>query len=170
MVLRLSTEQLQAISTHAERTYPDECCGVLFGHVDRQSVADDRIVLNVWALPNAWDADAATQLAELAPPIGAENNPIEATKSRRYWIDPKDMLGAQRFARDRQIDIIGIYHSHPNHPAIPSECDRLCAWSQYSYVIASVQNKRTVAIRSWMLDGEHQFQPEVIITTGIVNK
>jgi proteasome lid subunit RPN8/RPN11 len=83
------------------------------------------------------------------------------------------MLKAQKDARDseallrsadRNLDIIGIYHSHPDHPAVPSEFDRAIAWSQYSYIIVSVQQGKACDLKSWSLDDDHQFQPEEILT------
>ena len=87
------------------------------------------------------------------------------TKTRRYWIDPKEMLEAQRHGRHRQLDIIGVYHSHTDHPAIPSECDRACAWLHYSYMIVSVHQGSTQDMRCWSLDESEQFQHEEMITT-----
>jgi proteasome lid subunit RPN8/RPN11 len=60
------------------------------------------------------------------------------------------------------MNIIGIYHSHPDHPAVPSESDRLLAWSAYSYIILSVQSNGVADYRSWTLDEEQQFQEEEI--------
>jgi proteasome lid subunit RPN8/RPN11 len=87
---------------------------------------------------------------------------IGTGKSDRYWIDPQDLLVAQRYARDRQINILGIYHSHPDHPAVPSESDRLLAWSDYSYLILSVQSGIVSDYRCWTLDQHHQFQLEEV--------
>jgi proteasome lid subunit RPN8/RPN11 len=74
------------------------------------------------------------------------------------------MLKAQKDARDRNLDIIGIYHSHPDHPAVPSEFDRAIAWQRYSYVIVSVQQGKTCDLQSWSLDDNCQFQSEEILT------
>jgi proteasome lid subunit RPN8/RPN11 len=76
------------------------------------------------------------------------------------------MLQVQRSARERELEIIGIYHSHPDHPAVPSECDRRLAWPVYSYVILSVQSGQVMACQSWRLDDQHQFQPEAIKMIG----
>ena len=81
---------------------------------------------------------------------------------RRYAIAPEVMLATQRAARQRSLNIIGIYHSHPNHNSVPSECDRLYAWPEYSYIIVSVQNGKACTVASWTLDDHHQFQPESI--------
>lgn len=144
MVLHISRSQRQKIQTHAETSYPEECCGLLLG----KAVDDQRLVVEVVLAENAWNAAAW------------EDDTINHGKIDRYAIAPEAMLKIQKAARDRQLDIIGIYHSHPNHPAIPSECDRQYAWQQYSYVIVSVQNAKAVDILSWSLDETHYFQQE----------
>ena len=70
------------------------------------------------------------------------------------------MLAAQRHARDRGIDVVGIYHSHPDHEAVPSECDRQLAWQSYRYLILSVRQGKADALQCWSLDGDRQFQPD----------
>lgn len=149
MSLTLHANHLQAIQAHADRTYPEECCGLLLGTIAADAA---KVVHVVYETSNAWDQDAATPL----------DDQQDFTKARRYWIKPEDMLAAMREARQRHLDIIGIYHSHPDHPAIPSECDRAIAWSQYSYLIVSVKQGTAIDCRSWMLNEYHQFEPEVI--------
>jgi proteasome lid subunit RPN8/RPN11 len=146
--LTLHAEHLQAIYAYAERTYPEECCGLLLGTI----AADASVVHDVYAVPNAWDTEAANEL----------NENVSFTKTRRYWIAPEDMLAGMREARQRNLDIIGIYHSHPDYPAEPSECDRALAWSQYSYLIVSVEQGAANNHRSWTLNEQHQFEPEAL--------
>ena len=148
MSLTLHAEHLQAIYAHADRTYPEECCGLLLGTI----AADEKVVHEVYATPNAWDHDAASLL----------NDAEGLTKTRRYWIAPEDMLAAMREARQRNLGMIGVYHSHPDYPAIPSECDRAIAWSHYSYLIVSVEHGAAIDARSWTLNEQHQFDPELI--------
>ncbi len=147
MSLNLHTNHLQAIQAHAERTYPDECCGLLLGTL----TADESTVRDVCDAPNAWDRESATEL-----------NNQGFTKARRYGIAPEVMLSVMREARRRHLEIIGVYHSHPDYPAVPSECDRLLAWSQYSYLIVSVEQGTAKDCRSWTLNEQHQFEPEDI--------
>ena len=148
MSLTLHAEHLQAIYAYAERTYPEECCGLLLGTI----AADASVVHDVYAVPNAWDTEAANEL----------NENVSFTKTRRYWIAPEDMLAGMREARQRNLGIIGIYHSHPDYPAEPSECDRALAWSQYSYLIVSVEQGTANNHRSWTLNEQHQFEPEAL--------
>ncbi len=155
MALHLTVDHFQAIRTDAEHTYPHECCGLLLG-IKSQTIDDiSHIVVELWPTQNAWTVEAAA-LTE---------SPHTFTSTRRYWIDPKDMLAAQRYAQHHQFDIIGIYHSHPDHPAVPSECDRTLAWSGYSYVIVSVPQGSAQDLLSWSLDNDQQFQPEAVVLT-----
>ncbi|HEY9664813.1 MAG TPA: M67 family metallopeptidase [Allocoleopsis sp.] len=159
MPLHLTNNQLQQILTHAEQTYPEECCGLLLGTWDRSQPASPKILLEVRPVQNAWSEAAAGWMAS----VGQDHPQIDAGKRDRYWIDPQEMLTAQRYARDHQLDIIGVYHSHPDHAAIPSECDRLLAWSAYLYVIVSVQQGTAQDWRCWGLDEEQQFRSTEVI-------
>lgn len=117
-------------------------------------------LVEVWRTPNAWSSTVAT-LTDPTISLG------QHSKGDRYWIDPKDLLEAQRYARDRHYQVIGIYHSHPDHPAVPSECDRVLAWSGYSYLIVSVQQGIAQDLLCWTLDETHQFQPESLDGPGL---
>lgn len=149
-MIELESHHLQAIRTHAESTYPDECCGIIAGHLSD----DGKRVVEIWPMENAWNEETARELPEGGGVTSRES---------RYAIAPRDMLNAQKEARDRNLDIIGIYHSHPDHPAIPSEMDRAIAWPVYSYIIVSVPKGKAGELRSWCLDDDRQFQPEEVI-------
>lgn len=153
--LGLSLAQRQDLEHHAQATYPEECCGLLLGTLATGHTP--RTVHQIQPLKNQWVA----AVAAVTDPDGAKPH---NSRHRRYWIDPKDLLAAQRDARDRNCVILGIYHSHPDHPAVPSECDRALAWPEYSYVILSVHQGQVVDCQSWQLDEHHQFQPEPIQT------
>ena len=114
---------------------------------------DDKVLVSVRSVENTWNFESSEM---------AEPGDRDLTQARRYWIAPEEMLAAMREARDRHLAVIGIYHSHPDNPAVPSECDRALAWSQYSYVIVSVQQGQSKDCKSWILDDRHQFQPEEI--------
>lgn len=116
-----------------------------------------KTLVEVWQTENAWSAETSDSYPASDLPM---------TKTHRYAIAPAVLLQAQRSARDQKLDIIGIYHSHPDHPAIPSEFDRVCAWHEYSYIIVSVQKGKACDLRSWSLDDDDQFQPEEIVTVG----
>lgn len=144
-MIRATLEQIQQIRAHAENTYPEECCGLLIGKIE----GENKILIEVRATENSWNAEATEFL------------PVEAgSKRNRFSIAPEVLLRVQKETRDRNLSIIGIYHSHPDHPAVPSEFDRAIAWQQYSYMIISLSQGRAVEIRSWFLDENRQFQPE----------
>lgn len=149
MVLEIYAHQLAAIRRYSESTYPDECCGLLIGKICQNR----KTVVEVKATKNVWNAEAAEFFVD----------DIAATARSHYTIAPETMLAVQKETRDRNLEIIGIYHSHPNHPAIPSECDRIYAWQQYSYIIVSVQQGEACDLNNWSLNEQHQFQPEEII-------
>ncbi|MBR8839292.1 MAG: M67 family metallopeptidase [Stigonema ocellatum SAG 48.90 = DSM 106950] len=149
-MLKLLQEHLQTIRIHAESTYPEECCGIILG----KEANSGKTVVEIMPTENAWH----TQAAEFS------EDDISYNERGRYAIAPQVMLQAQKEARDRQLIIIGIYHSHPDNPAIPSEFDRLYAWPEYSYIIVSVQNGKAGDLNCWCLDDNHQFQEEAIDT------
>jgi proteasome lid subunit RPN8/RPN11 len=148
MKFKIHPEQLKIISSHAENTYPEECCGVILGYLDDES----KTVVEVIPTVNAWNREAENFIE-----ISTGHN-----QKDRYAIAPQTMLQLQREARDRNLNIIGIFHSHPDHPAFPSQSDRLYAWPLYSYIIVSVINGKASEILSWSLNEQHQFQAEAI--------
>lgn len=148
MALEIYPQQLAEIRAHGESAYPEECCGLLIGKLSQ----NHKTVVEVKASKNVWNAQASVLFSAQS-----------ATKLSHYTIAPETMLAVQKETRDRNLQIIGIYHSHPNHPAIPSECDRLYAWQQYSYIIVSVQQGKASDVNNWSLNEQHQFQPEEII-------
>lgn len=138
MSLILSLALLDSIHAHGEAAYPDEGAGLLFGHIQ----GDRREVLAIWDIPNARED-------------GARHN--------RYLITPKDMLRGEQAAECQGLEVIGIFHSHPDHPNRPSEFDREWALPWYSYIITSIHNGSAVESRSWRLSEDHaQFDAEEI--------
>ncbi len=189
MVLVLSSQQLSAISAHAERVYPEECCGLMVGEMRPQSEQAQseqtqsntsrqqqpvkqlikqpvKQVVQLFPLINNWTPDEGTpdvETTEARTEAPTETSTEKSlTRTRRYWIDPKDMLRVQKQARSQGLNIIGVYHSHPDQVAEPSECDRAGAWAAYAYAIVSVCEGKAVDVRNWTLDSEHQFQLEPI--------
>jgi proteasome lid subunit RPN8/RPN11 len=133
--LALVTAPRDAIRAHGEATYPFECCGALLG------TADDRQVVEALPLPNS----------------------TEEGPRRRFLITPKDYLMSERQAHSRGLALLGFYHSHPDHPARPSEHDLAHAWPNLHYVILSVMQGRADAMRSWMLEADRSAFAEVPI-------
>jgi proteasome lid subunit RPN8/RPN11 len=155
-IIQVSPQLLNQICTHAEQAYPNECCGILMG---RLAAEERKILVEIIPTENAWNQETADNFELLET-----NHQRLTTTERRYTIAPEALLKAQKQGRERQLSIIGIYHSHPDNTAIPSEFDRVCAWLGYSYIIVSVQQKKAADIRSWCLDQQHQFISEEIIS------
>jgi proteasome lid subunit RPN8/RPN11 len=127
MHLALSGDQLDMIKQHGQFTYPEEGGGLLLGRFD-----DGRaIVEEIRVLPNTWDVDAE--------------------RRRRYLIPGDVMLREQRAADARDLDVVGYFHSHPDHPAVPSEFDREHALPNWSYVIVSVRQGQAGDVLAWQL-------------------
>lgn len=148
-MLQISQSHIQVITDSVERVYPQEGCGLLLG----TRLQDVTVVFDLYPTENAWNPAVAEM-------IGAGTG-----KTDRYWIDPAVMFQAMKAARSRHLDIVGVYHSHPDHPAIPSECDRRLAWLEYSYIIASVSQGNVVEMQCWRLNVQYQFESEMIQVT-----
>lgn len=137
-VVRLSGRVRAAIEEEARRRYPEECCGGLLGREDGEG---RRIVIR--ALPGS--------------------NERTEHRERRYLLAPRDVLRMQSEADDEGLEVLGFFHSHPDHPAVPSETDRSHAWPWYSYLIVSVRGGEPDDLRSWrMTEEDDGFREETI--------
>jgi proteasome lid subunit RPN8/RPN11 len=127
-MIEVDLEPWEKMTAHAESTYPNECCGVMLGHIDgeRKSVT-------------------------LAQPL---ENVSPGSQAARYELRPEDLLNADREARRQNLDLIGIYHSHPDCDAYFSETDlkNSCPW--YSFVVLSVQQGKFHHANSWLPNAE----------------
>ena len=136
-MLKISHSLIRQIYDHTEASYPYECCGVMIGTMSETKV--------VYAFRTC-------------------KNLNKERAHDRYEMDPLDMLRAGREFEDSLWDIIGIYHSHPDHPSRPSQTDTDRAWPDYSYVIISVQIGIVRSAQSWVLDEkEHKFFEEPLV-------
>lgn len=124
------------IESHAGEAYPYECCGFLLG-----------------------EEHGDTALVKVVLPAENTHN---GEKRRRFLIDPVDFMKAEREALKKGFTLIGVYHSHPDHPAIPSEEDRKHALPGFHYPIVSVKKGQPEYVRSWLLGEERQFIEENI--------
>lgn len=130
---------IDRVTAHAERDYPHECGGMLIGHF----------------------AEGKKTVTEIFP---LENAREEEARHNRVLILPKDVLRAERYAREKGLDIVGYYHSHPDSPAVPSQYDLDHALPVWSYIIASVIEGKVVDIRSWEMENDRsKFNEEEII-------
>ncbi|HAC64473.1 MAG TPA: hypothetical protein DCF68_13275 [Cyanothece sp. UBA12306] len=141
----------EQIHNHAFETYPEECCGLLLGKINN----NEKQVIEVRSTPNSWNLHNEENLPHIL-----SFNTKKLSKENRFSIAPKVILKIQKEARNLELQIIGVYHSHPNYPAIPSEFDRAIAWPEYSYIIVSLQPSKTTDLKSWYLDDKGQFQAE----------
>lgn len=135
--LVITSDDLQAIGRHGEATYPEECCGFLLGRAAGETTTVERLL-----------------------PV---DNERQDSRHNRYVIHPETVLAAHKEARAAGADVVGYYHSHPDHPSRPSDFDREHAWPGLSYLIVSVQKGRAADARSWRLaDDRERFDEEVI--------
>jgi proteasome lid subunit RPN8/RPN11 len=139
-MIKLKTDHLETIKTHGERTYPYEGCGLLIGRADNG-------VKNV-------EAVHPTENARLD------------SRHNRYLIPPDEIMRLEREARQRGLEVIGFFHSHPDHEARPSGYDLEHAWPWYSYIIVSVKTEQAAEVNSWILrDDRSEFEQEEISMT-----
>lgn len=158
-MIKLTEEQKQKMYRHAENTYPEECCGILLG---RYPTEKETLVVEVWETENAWEEESKT-FESVCP----EANDSTLSKRNRFTIAPAMLLKAQKYARTEDLNLVGIYHSHPDHSCEPSVFDEAIAWETYSYVIMSVRAGTVVDCCSWkLIDGEKMEKEEIIVTEG----
>lgn len=138
-VLKIENQLLRRIHSHGVETYPHECCGALLGR----------------------DGNSGREVLDLLPLANRRND----SPRNRFEVTPEDVRLAEKTASERQIELIGWYHSHPDAPARPSEFDREHAWPWYSYIIVSVQQGQPRDTTSWRLhDDRAAYDSEKIET------
>jgi proteasome lid subunit RPN8/RPN11 len=144
-VIKLGTGLREEIERHAEREYPRECCGLLVGRIE--DGGHTRIVHATYPVAN----------------IFAE----ESERHHRMAIEPLDYARAERLYVGEGLGVVGNYHSHPDHPAVPSQFDleHLAPWPTMSYVVVSVREGRAADLRSWELEADRsRFNEEEVST------
>ena len=143
-MIKIQSSLLRQIYDHGEASYPHECCGLLVGTTDK-------------------DKNHTVHAVRKCKNLNKER------ARDRYDMDPLDMLRVEREFADGPWDIIGVYHSHPDHPSRASQTDtdravEIMAWA-WSYVIVSVQNGKVAGAQSWMLnESEKKFYEEPLVT------
>ncbi|MBP0019603.1 MAG: M67 family metallopeptidase [Cyanobacteria bacterium SBLK] len=161
MSIQLDSKQFNLLIRHAEKTYPEECCGIILGTIThdttRTLTSDRKLVLDIMPVQNIWNEELAKDLPQIVDIPSRSSQ-----KERNFFIAPEDILHAQKEARNRKAIVLGFYHSHPDAPAIPSEFDRAIAWPDYSYLIISLTEEQFTDVKSWQLDRERKFQSENI--------
>jgi proteasome lid subunit RPN8/RPN11 len=156
-MIQVESSHLQQLSVHVAACYPEEGCGLLIGRIE----SDRKVVEEVLPAQNVWTPDFLG-LSELDPQFSNQKR----SRLIRFAIAPHLMLQVQKDLRDRNLDLIGIFHSHPNGLAIPSEFDRAIAWPDYSYLIIALDSQQINAINSWRLDENQNFKREAMINLG----
>jgi proteasome lid subunit RPN8/RPN11 len=142
MALHIGKVEAEAIQEEGRKAYPHECCGFLVGRADNGT----HRVTHIWPANNEKESEEAR---------------------RRYWISPEVTFQTEKRARTEGLDVLGIYHSHPDHPDRPSEFDRNHALPGWSYIVFSVTKGEPGPIRSWLLAGDRSvFHPEDVRIDG----
>lgn len=136
--IHLNSEVIQTVNAHAREAFPNECCGFLYGN------------------------ESAGRSITLAQRV---ENSKAGDQRRRFEISPLAYLKAEQFALENDLQLLGIYHSHPNHPAIASVHDLEKAMPFFSYVIVSVMDGKIADTKSWKLkEGIREFAEEEVLT------
>jgi proteasome lid subunit RPN8/RPN11 len=140
--LKITSELAEKIRAHGAQTYPHECCGALLGR--DMDITDQQVYREIHGLH---------------PLVNRRDD----SPNNRFSVTSQDVLDAEKAARQQDLEVVGWYHSHPDHPARPSQYDRDHAWPWYSYIIVSVANRIPEEMTSWRLtDDRSDFEPEEI--------
>jgi proteasome lid subunit RPN8/RPN11 len=131
MIIKISVDIMEQIQSHGEKAYPEEGAGLMLG-LEEQGT---RIVQALLFLDNARE---------------------DGARYNRYLITADDMLQGEKEAAKQDLSIIGVFHSHPDHPNLPSEFDREYAIPWYSYLITSVNAGKAASSRSWRLEDDRE--------------
>lgn len=153
-MITLTESARQSIAQHAEASYSNECVGLLIGRIE----GNHKRVEAIHQAPNNWSAE-----------VGLTDAEHEHSLADRFYLDPREYMRADRAARAQGLDIVGCYHSHPDHPAIPSERDRIGAQgvgagTLFSFLIQSVRTGQAAELTAWLLadDGERFVAEELL--------
>ena len=133
---------LEVLRAEARASYPHECCGALLGRIPGDGAAAWQVVRTV-PLANTWQGE----------------------RERRYLIGTDALLNVELEAEREGLELIGFYHSHPDHAPMPSAFDREHAWPWYTYVIVAVRPDAAGPVRAWRLaDDRSAFEEQALIT------
>jgi proteasome lid subunit RPN8/RPN11 len=142
-VLILTPDQRKQIESEGAAQYPNECCGIIFGHEITEGDVTRRVVDQLQPVINEFE---------------------EGEQFHRFLITPQTLFQAEKQCTQGRL-VLGFYHSHPDHPARPSEYDRQYGWPFYSYVIVAIHQRKPVDMTCWLLDEQtEQFSQQDIQT------
>jgi len=139
--LWISHDLSERIRRHGAETFPHECCGALLG---RDSVAVES--------GNSEESETPREVLDLFPLVNRRDD----SPRNRFSVAADDVRDAEKTALQHGLEVVGWYHSHPDHPARPSQFDREHAWPWYSYIIVSVMSGAPAEMTSWRLDDDRQ--------------
>lgn len=143
-MIAINVEHLDEMRRHGERDYPFECCGLMLGRFEG---GGKKIVSETYPISNARE---------------------EAAKRNRFLIRPEELMRGEKYAREKGLDVVGFYHSHPDEPAVPSQYDLDHAWPTYSYVVMAVTKGQATDLRSWEMEADRsRFNAEEIVTPTV---
>ncbi|HUL15963.1 MAG TPA: M67 family metallopeptidase [Terriglobales bacterium] len=146
--LWISRELAERIRNHGAKAYPNECCGALFGCDTSAEPGLD---------PETGAVVSARRVLGLYPLVNRRDD----APQNRFSVTPLDVREAEKASQLHGLEVVGWYHSHPDHPARPSQYDHDHAWPWYSYIILSVQKGAPEELTSWRLsDDRSEFAPE----------
>ena len=151
MTVFINKQHLDILKQEGIKNYPYECCGLLLGVINNS----EKNVIKVIPVENDW------QNQKYLFPANYTHD-LKRDLRDSFAINPLTFLQIQKEARNDNLNIIGIYHSHPDHPAIPSDFDEAIASSVYSYIILSVEKGEVKEILSWVFNEENKFVKEEI--------
>jgi proteasome lid subunit RPN8/RPN11 len=153
--LWISHELMEKIREHGVETYPNECCGALLGR-------DNALLEGPGSDPNS--SRFSRCVYSLFPLVNRRDD----SPRNRFSLTADDVLRAEKAAKAQGLEVIGWYHSHPDHPARPSDFDRDHAWPWYSYIIVSVHQGVPQDMTSWQLkDDRSGYLEEKIETVNV---
>lgn len=139
-MIRIGSGLMDAIREHGRETYPEECCGALLG-----ARGEPARVSRIERIENSRDNE----------------------RVRRYEVSPRDYLRLEKLAGEAGVDLLGFYHSHPDHPAVPSAYDREHAFPFFHYLVCAVASGRPGEVTAWTLSEDRgEFEKEEIVETS----
>ena len=138
-MIQLAESHRHEIAAHGERDYPHECCGLLLGSFGADGT---KLVVETYLISNEREEEA---------------------KRNRFLIRPEELRRGERYSETKGLEVVGFYHSHPDHPAVPSEYDLEHAWPTFSYIVISVRAGAARELRSWLMEPDRsRFNEEEI--------
>lgn len=137
--VRIERRWVRAMEDHARASYPDECCGFLVGRPEAGPGSDVREIVGTEPAANEYDGE----------------------RTRRFLVRPEELRDAEDRARARGAVVVGFYHSHPDHPAEPSQLDEVHAWPWYTYLVLGVSAESVGEVRAFELEAESRRFHEV---------